>query len=182
MPPHLYSHPPGECGKAENVFIYIFSLKFQFTFVFPFLSPGPFDTIVNTIKRAPSGIERFVSPSYSFLFNNILCGHKKKKKKRTGKREYISREYILYYIKNAEEISTLQVFKPVPFCVVCTGITRKNGLTVGFGYCVPLSRNYDKLLSPTIVFGIAPPTHVKNVEGDGRDRIYIIIYTGVHIL
>lgn len=106
--------------NVENVFIYIFFLwNFRFTFVFPFLSPGLFDTIVNTINAHLLGLRDSWGPRS--MFNNILCGHKKRRVRRNVLSEHI--------IKNAVEISTLQVFKPVPF-VVCTGITTKNGLMV----------------------------------------------------
>lgn len=65
--------------------------------------------------------------------------------------------------------------KPVPF-VVCTGITTRNGPTV-FRYCVPLSRNYYKLLSQAIVFGIAPPT-----RKFGRGLVYIYTYRNRNLM
>lgn len=54
--------------------------------------------------------------------------------------------------------------KPVPF-VVCTGITAGDGLHGVFRYCVPLSRNYYKLLSRAIVFSESHHPH-ENLEGD----------------
>lgn len=88
-------------------------------------------------------------PSWS-LFDNILCGHKikKNKKKKDGRRRFqyvcIERTHNIILQRMPGKYQPYKCSKPVPF-VVCTGITTRNGPTVGFGIvsrCQGITINY----------------------------------------
>lgn len=137
---HLIAPVSPECVMAKCIYyLYFFSEMSIYFCVLIFITRTLWHNSKHN-KCAPSGIERFGGVLGPCLI--IFCAVTQKKKKKTGKEEtYWEKKRI---IKNAEEISTLQVFKPVPF-VVCTGITTKTDSWWVFGIvsrCHGITINY----------------------------------------
>lgn len=147
-----YPPVPAECVMPKCIYYLYFFSEISIYFCVPIFITRALWHNSKHNKCAPSGIERFGGVLGPCLI--IFCAVTKKKKKGRERRNVLREE--TYYKECRGNINPTSV----QTCSICCMLRDydENGLTVGFRYCVPLSWNYDKLLSRTIIFGIAPPT------------------------
>lgn len=111
------------CKCRKCIYLYFFSEISIYFCVLSFWSPGTLWHNSKHNKMRTSWDWEIRGVPSRFLFNNILCGHKKKKEKRktgeVGFNTFVLREHITYY-KECRGISTLQVFETCSVCCVHT--------------------------------------------------------------